>query len=153
GWAGHTAPKIAPGDSFVVYLNPDRAGTFIYHTHQDEGVQLTSGLYGPFIVLPPGVAYDSSTDHILLIGRAGATPDAPALLNGGATAAPMAWQVGTTHRLRLINITANDVEDVALVQDSTVQQWRLFAKDGAEVPEAQATVRPARLTMGPGETY
>jgi FtsP/CotA-like multicopper oxidase with cupredoxin domain len=54
GEAGHTAPRIAPGDSFVVRLNPDRAGTFIYHTHQDEGMQLSSGLYGPFIVLAPG---------------------------------------------------------------------------------------------------
>src|SRR5262249_50535705 len=61
GSPGHTAPRVAPGDSFVVFLNPDRAGTFIYHTHQDESVQLSSGLYGPLIVLPPGAVYDSSS--------------------------------------------------------------------------------------------
>src|SRR5262249_48179423 len=153
GSPGHTAPRVAPGDSFVVFLNPDRAGTFIYHTHQDESVQLSSGLYGPLIVLPPGAVYDSSTDHVLLIGRGGASPDAPALLNGQTSAAPMEWSAGTTQRLRFINITANDLEEVTLLQDSTVQEWRLFAKDGAEVSPEQATLRPARLRMGPGETY
>jgi FtsP/CotA-like multicopper oxidase with cupredoxin domain len=153
GSAGHTAPRVEPGDSFVVRLTPDRAGTFIYHTHQDEGVQLASGLYGPLIVLAPGAAYDSSTDHVLLIGRGGASAEAPVLLNGTTTPAPMEWSVGTTHRLRFINITANDVEEVTLLRDSTVQQWRPFAKDGAEVAGAQATPRPARVRMGPGETY
>jgi FtsP/CotA-like multicopper oxidase with cupredoxin domain len=153
GSPGHTAPRIAPGDSFVVRLNPDRAGTFIYHTHQDEGVQLSSGLYGPFIVLAPGEVVDSTTDHILLMGRGGAGPDAPALLNGALTPAPMEWSAGTTHRLRFIDINPNDPVEVTLLRDSTVQEWRLFAKDGAEVAAAQAGPRPARLTMGPGETY
>jgi FtsP/CotA-like multicopper oxidase with cupredoxin domain len=71
GDEGHTAPRIAPGDSFVVRLMPDRAGTFIYHTHQDEGVQLSSGLYGPFVVLAPGEVRDTITDRIFLIGRSG----------------------------------------------------------------------------------
>ncbi len=153
GSPGHPAPKIAPGDSFVVHLDPDRAGTFIYHTHQDEGVQLASGLYGPLIVLQPGAVYDSSTDHVLLIGRGGADSAAPALWNGTTTPAPLDWKGGVTHRLRFINITANDVEDVTLSQDSTVLAWRPFAKDGAEVPAQQAAPRPARLRMGPGETY
>src|SRR6185312_13254351 len=52
GWGKRTAPSIAPGDSFVVRLHPDRAGTFIYHAHTNEVTQLPSGLFGPLIVLP-----------------------------------------------------------------------------------------------------
>jgi FtsP/CotA-like multicopper oxidase with cupredoxin domain len=153
GRPGHTAPKIAPGDSFVVRLNPDRAGTFIYHTHQDEGVQLSSGLYGPFIVVEPGKTVDSTTDHVFLIGRGGAAPSAAVLLNGASAATPVEWRAGTTHRLRFINITPNDAADVTLLRDSTAQHWRPFAKDGADVAPAQMADRPARVTMGPGETY
>ena len=153
GSPGHTAPRIAPGDSFVVRLTPDRAGTFIYHTHQDESVQLSSGLYGSLIVLAPGEVYDSGTDPVFLIGRGGPSPDAPALLNGTTTPEPLDWKVGVTYRLRFINITANDIEEVTLSRDSTVQQWHPFAKDGAELPPQQAIARPAHLRMGPGETY
>lgn len=153
GSPGHTAPRIAPGDSFLVRLKPDRAGTFIYHTHQDEGVQLSSGLYGPLVVLAPGAVYDSVTDRVFLIGRGGPDPNAPVLLNGTTNPEPLSWTVGVTYRLRFINITANDVEEVTLARDSTVQQWRPFAKDGADLPPLQAVARPSRVRMGPGETY
>ena len=153
GVAGHTAPQIAPGDSFVVRLQPDRAGTFIYHTHQDEGVQLLSGLYGPLIVLAPGETYDTTTDRVFLIGRGGPGEGAPVLLNGTTSPAALDWQVGVTYRLRFINITANDLEDLALSRDSVAVQWQPFAKDGATIPEPQALARPARQRLGPGETY
>ena len=156
GWSGagrHTAPEIAPGDSFVVRLKPDRAGTFIYHTHQDEGVQLLSGLYGPLIVLAPEQTYDTTTDRVFLIGRGGTGDAAPALLNGTTNPPPLEWRVGVTYRLRFINITANDTEEIALSRDSTLIQWRPFAKDGAELPEAQTQARTARQRLGPGETY
>ena len=155
-WSGegrHTAPKIAPGDSFVVRLNPDRAGTFIYHTHQDEGVQLSSGLYGPLIVHAPGATYDSTTDRVCLLGRGGPGAGAPGLLNGTTNPATQEWKAGTTYRLRFINITANDVEDISLSGDSALAQWQPFAKDGADIPVQQALVRPARQRLGPGETY
>jgi len=57
GWSGtqgHTAPMIEPGASFVVKFTPPTAGTFIYQTHLDEIRQLSSGLYGPLIVLEHG---------------------------------------------------------------------------------------------------
>jgi FtsP/CotA-like multicopper oxidase with cupredoxin domain len=153
GSPGRTAPRIAPGDSFVVRLKPDRAGTFIYHTHQDESAQLSSGLYGPLIVLAPNEVRDSVTDRVFLIGRGGPSPGAPVLLNGTTAPQPLNWTVGVTYRMRFINITANDVEEVVLSRDSTVQQWHPFAKDGAELPSEQAVARPSSLRMGPGETY
>lgn len=155
-WSGGpagTAKPIAPGDSFQVRFTPRRAGTFIYHTHQDETQQLASGLYGPLVVLGPGAARDTTTDLVFLIGRGGPGPQAPALLNGSTAPAPLDWKVGTTYRLRLINITPSDRERIGLMADSALQEWRAFAKDGADLPPEQATVRPADLFLGPGETY
>jgi len=39
------------------------------------------------------------------------------------------------------------------VTDSVQQQWQPFAKDGYELPAPQATLRPALVIMGPGETW
>ncbi|MGI9076911.1 MAG: multicopper oxidase domain-containing protein, partial [Gemmatimonadaceae bacterium] len=83
GWRKKVAPTIAPGDSFVVRMTPDRAGTFIYHTHVDELVQLLSGLYGPLIIVESGARMDT-TERILLMGDGGPRPGVPPFLNGKA---------------------------------------------------------------------
>ncbi len=155
-WSGGpagTAAPIAPGDSFLVRFTPRRAGTFIYHTHEDETQQLASGLYGPLVVLGPGAVRDTMTDLVFLVGRGGPGPQAPALLNGSTAPAPLDWKVGTTYRLRLINIAPTDRERIALMADSSAQEWRAVAKDGADLLPEQATVRSANLLLGPGETY
>jgi FtsP/CotA-like multicopper oxidase with cupredoxin domain len=151
--AAAIAPPIAPGDSFLVRFTPLRAGTFIYHTHQDESQQLASGLYGSLIVLPAGATRDTTTDVVFLVGRGGPGPQAAPLLNGSTAPAPLDWKVGATYRLRLINITPSDRERIALLADSTVQAWRAFAKDGADLPSHQRAVRPAEQQLGAGETY
>jgi FtsP/CotA-like multicopper oxidase with cupredoxin domain len=153
GWGTRTAPPIAPGDSFVVRLTPDRAGTFIYHTHSEEGPQLASGLYGPLLILAPGAARDTVTDRILLLGVRGPGRDAPPAVNGDTAPPPLALRAGTMYRLRFINITPSHFRDVRLLADSAVQRWRPFAKDGADLPAHQAAPRPAQVTMGAGETY
>ena len=50
-------------------------------------------------------------------------------------------------------ISAASNKLVKLVTDSAQQQWRPFAKDGYELPPAQATLRSAVVIMGPGETW
>ena len=39
-------PWIEPNQRFVAKFTPPRAGTFMYHTHFNDFVQLSSGLYG-----------------------------------------------------------------------------------------------------------
>ncbi|HEV8149268.1 MAG TPA: multicopper oxidase domain-containing protein [Gemmatimonadales bacterium] len=156
GWSGdpgHLAPAIAPNDSFVVRLTPRRAGTFIYHTHADELQQLASGLYGPLIVLEPGQALDTVTDRVMLLSRAGPSPDAPILLNGIPGSVPLEFRAGVRYRLRFINIAASSPFSFRLVADSTVLAWRAVGKDGYELPPAQAVPVAAQLRMGAGETY
>ncbi len=155
GWSGsgtRVAPMIAPAESFVVRFTPDRAGTFIYHTHAHESNVLNSGLYGPLLITERGERVDSIADRVFLLGFGGPGSDAPPWVNGSAAPAPISLEVGRTYRFRFINITPNGQDDVVLKADSVVQQWRAFAKDGATLPEWQATMRPARLHMGAGET-
>jgi manganese oxidase len=157
GWSGdsaHVAPLIAPGDSFTVHLTPDRAGTFIYHTHAAEAEQLASGLYGPLIVLAPGERWDAEHDRIFLMGWGGPGEHAPPFLNGSAAPEPVRLRVGERYRLRFINITPSNNQRLRLLADSTTPTtWRLFAKDGAQVSPAQAVELSADLRLGAGETY
>jgi hypothetical protein len=61
---------------------------------------------------------------------------------------------GVPHRLRLINITANNVAiTVQLVQRFDPAHWTLISKDGATTPDSQRTPRPARQIVSVGETY
>ena len=160
GFGGNTqqmAPAIEAGQSFVVTMTPPRSGTFMYHTHWHDVAQLAGGLYGPLIVLEPGQTYDPGVDHILMVGYNGVLiPEqrAPYALNGRTTPDAVVMRAGVPNRLRLINITANNVGLTAsLMSEFETVQWKLVAKDGAEVTAAQKTVRLARQLVSVGETY
>jgi FtsP/CotA-like multicopper oxidase with cupredoxin domain len=157
GWSGtpgHIAPMVQPGDSFVVTFTPPRAGTFIYHTHLDDIRQLSSGLYGPIIVLEPGQSLDPERDRIMLVSVRGPSDNTPILLDGDADPAPIELEQGIRYRFRFINITPHDpLLTVSLLAGSSPVTWRAIAKDGADLPVSQATERPARQTVSVGETY
>jgi FtsP/CotA-like multicopper oxidase with cupredoxin domain len=144
---------IAPGKSFVAQMTPPRAGTFIYHSHMDDIKQVSSGLYGPLIVLPPGQQFDPETDRVLLISRAG-PGETPIWLNGSRAPKIGAFRVGTTYRMRLINIVPeNPPINVSLTAAGVPATWRAIAKDGADLPLAQREARPAEFVISVGETY
>ena len=154
-WSGsgsHIAPPIAPGDSFVVRFTPDRAGTFIYHTHSAETNQISSGLYGPLLVLPENAVRDT-TDRVFLLGEGGPQDDAPPFVNGLASPPPVELRAGVAHRFRFVSIGASGRKLVRLLAGSTVQQWRAVAKDGADLPPQQATTRVGIVDLRPGETW
>ncbi|MDQ6828394.1 MAG: multicopper oxidase domain-containing protein [Gemmatimonadota bacterium] len=161
-WSGHDKeilPSVAPGDSITVRFSAPRAGTFMYHSHFNEDEQISSGLYGPIIVLDSGKTFDPATDRVLLFSSAGTTenviagPWAPTLLNGEAQPAAIDLRAGVTYRFRLIDITSDVNTVVALLDGKTPVRWRAIAKDGATLPAWQATMRPAKLLFDPGEIY
>jgi manganese oxidase len=154
GWSGtpgHLASAIAPGDSFLVRFTPPRAGTYIYHSHSNEGYQISSGLYGAIVVTDSGSAYDPATNRIFVLGGDG--PDHyRARVNGMRDPAPETLTVGVTYRFRIADINPDWRVIASLISDSTTLRWRAVAKDGADLPVHQATMRAARVLMGPGET-
>jgi FtsP/CotA-like multicopper oxidase with cupredoxin domain len=157
GSRGHIAPPVEPGRSFVVRMTPPRAGTFIYHTHWHDEAQLAGGIYGALVVMEAGERYDPATDHIVVIGLNGVLIDGarePFALNGRASPAPITMRAGVPNRLRLINITPNNVALTAFLVDrfETVR-WKMLAKDGASVPSPQSEPRIARQQVSVGETY
>jgi len=148
-------PAIEPGGSFRVRFTPPRAGTFIYHAHLNDEVQLGSGLYGALIVLEPGAKFDTASDHVFIVSRGGADElKAPRLLNGGSNDPPtLYWHRGQRHRLRLIDITANNPALFSLKGPSDLIQWRAIAKDGADLPASQAVMQDSQQSLWSGETY
>jgi FtsP/CotA-like multicopper oxidase with cupredoxin domain len=155
GWSGagrHVAPPVAPGDSFVAHLLQPRAGTFIYHTHLGDLVQLTSGLYGAIVVLEPGQRFDPRTDHVFVAGWDGDADPPHLLVNGDSLPKPLELAAGTTHRLRFVNIGAAGFVRFAMKRDTSLVRWHALARDGADLDAAMRVERPAAVVLNVGQT-
>jgi FtsP/CotA-like multicopper oxidase with cupredoxin domain len=157
GWNGvgdKRAPPVEAGHTFSARMIPPRAGTFMYHTHWHDAAQLTGGVHGPLIVLPPGETYDPATDKAFLFSQGPGEPFGAAmiLMNGVPQPNTLQLKVGTTYRLRFMNITpsVNNLR-VALRQVGRPVEWRQIAKDAAEV--APGTMRLAEQEIAVGETF
>jgi FtsP/CotA-like multicopper oxidase with cupredoxin domain len=159
GSKGHILPSVGPRDSITIRFTPPRAGTFMYHSHFDEATQIAGGLYGPIIVLDSGQKFDPETDRVLVFGIAGPVtnvvigPFSNYLMNGKAQPEPMNLAVGKRYRFRVINITDDGPMALSLNAGDKPVQWRAVARDGATLPERQATFRPAMLISDPGQIY
>jgi FtsP/CotA-like multicopper oxidase with cupredoxin domain len=165
GMPGSITPLIMPGQAFAARFTPPRAGTFIYHTHAHDDTQLSGGLYGALIVLAPGERYDPATDHVFIAGYDGPGDTGqrePIVINGAAATVPAAvpgprphaLRAGVENRIRLINITPNNVALTFVLTDGVrVLAWKPLAKDGADLQPAQQAVRDARQLVSVGETY
>jgi FtsP/CotA-like multicopper oxidase with cupredoxin domain len=148
------SPAIEPGKSFVARFTPPRAGTFMYHTHWHNFLQLVGGLYGPLIVVPRGQQFDPETDKIFMLSLGGVDDrKAPVLINGNPQPEPLQLKAGTKYRLRFMNILPLTRGMVSLLDGSSPVRWRAIAKDGADLPPAQALVQEARQAVSVGETY
>ena len=147
--------QIAPADSFVAEFVPPRSGTFPYHSHLNDRHQINSGMYGAIIVTDH--KRDLVHDHLIVTGGGGPTVEEKlespyGLVNGQRSPAPLHLTAGETHRLRFVTIHPDWEIHYTLRNDSTIARWRAIAKDGADIPAALATMRPAQVAMGPGET-
>lgn len=160
GWSGYgrrTLPMIAAGDSLTVRFTPPRAGTFMYHSHSNEFQQISSGLYGAIVVVDPARPRDPDTDRLMLFSDDGPTinflkPPPATLLNGRAVSDTLELRAGTPYRFRLINIRTDYVLALGLFEGDSPLEWRIVAKDGADLPAHQVRTTPARLEhFAPGE--
>ena len=76
------------------------------------------------------------------------------MVNGSRTT-QLTLKAGVANRLRLINITTNfGGLNVSLIRNNQSISWQAFAKDGADLPATQQTIRPAfAQQVSVGETY
>ena len=162
GWSGmgkEILPSVGVGDSIVVRFTPPRAGTFMYHSHFNEFQQITSGLYGPIVVLEPGAKYDADLDRVIMVSDAGPTrnfitgPFPAQILNGSEHPAPLEFQSGKRYRLRVIGITGDLPTEVTLSDGTKPIEWRALARDGMDLPPSQAKTSPAHLRLDPGQIF
>ncbi len=154
GDGNQVTPAIKPGASFVARFTPNRAGTFIYHTHAADPKQMSGGVYGGLIVLEPGESFDAEHDRLLVIGTRDVSFFATQItVNGSQELSPMLFSRDTPYRLRVINIALNLAANVRLGSEQHLAKWRAVAKDGATVPARLAVPSDARLHIASGETY
>ena len=167
GFGSRITPMIAPGDSFVARFTPPRSGTFIYHSHVDEPRQHRAGLLGALIVRDSAPA-DASEDLVFFIKsareRTEPTDPVPLEINGSMDPDTLVLRAGRTYRMRFVGLqvrfpsatvrlTARPDSVFATGPDSMLVHWRPVAKDGADLPEAGRSLRPAQQIVTMGETY
>jgi manganese oxidase len=157
GWSGSPgklAPMIQPNDSFIAEFTPPRAGTFIYHSHMNELLQSNSGMYGVLMVTDSAHPFDPRIDRIILVGGGGPGNIEKRSLGvvNGRIDPRLDFEAGTTYRLHIVQIHPQALVQFVLGTDTTMARWTPVAKDGADLPAAQAVARPAYTMMGPGET-
>ena len=148
---GKMSPPIQPGEKFTYKLTLMRAGTYIYHSHMNDVHQVSSGLYGPIIVLKENEIYDPKTDHYYVVGWKNSGTGIE--LNGSFENPPTQYaRTGEPHRLRLIHIApAGDVK-ISMLKDSTPVLIKFIAKDGTDLPPLQQIFLKESQNFGVGET-
>jgi len=68
GVAGLTQPAIQPGKTFVYEFIAKRPGTFMYHPHADEMVQMAMGMMGVWVTHPKDpTLYRVDRDYVFLL--------------------------------------------------------------------------------------
>ena len=127
----HVQRPIAPGATFTYrYRLPD-AGTFWYHSHVNETVQVERGLYGALIVRGP--------DEPLLDGERVLVFDDVELDGQGQVKPPGRWiesHDGREGHIRLVNGRREPLLDMAA---GRVERWRIINA---------ASARYLRLSIG-----
>jgi len=154
GAGARVTPLIAAGDSFAVRFTPPRAGTFIYHTHTDETRQQYAGLAGALVVSERSRPRDPARDIPLVITESRSADGKLTTLVNGSAAPQLVLRVGTTYRLRIVQMgVTRAIDRVELWRDSVQARWVPVAKDGADLPVSARVSTVARLRFGIGETY
>ncbi len=157
GYGTTILPAIPAGDSLTVRFTPPRAGTFMYHSHNNEMQQISSGMYGAIVVLEPGKKLDPETDKVFVFGDEGPTinvirgPFAGMVLNGQRKPAEMELKAGTTYRFRMVNIRAEGGVMMSLMDGEQPAEWKMVARDGADLPAQQLKTTPARWGFASGQ--
>jgi len=151
---GKMSPSILPGEKFTYKLTLMRPGTYMYHSHMNDAQQVSSGLYGPIIVLKENETYDPRTDHYYVAAWKTIEPRSmqDVELNGSYEQPIQNARLGQAHRIRFINIAPAGEIVVKMMKDSIPVPIKFIAKDGTDLPALQQTMIKKSQLLGVGET-
>jgi FtsP/CotA-like multicopper oxidase with cupredoxin domain len=146
GVGGLTQPYVKPGATARYEWTLRQHGTFMFHSHHDEMVQMGMGLIGMFVVHPRQPSADQRVDRdfSLMISewsiKAGtARPNVLEMsdfnvltINGKVfpSTAPLVCKTGDRVRLRLGNLGATDHHPMHIHG----HRFRVTATDGEDIP-------------------
>ncbi len=145
GVGGLTQPQIQPGETYVYEFTLRQHGTFMYHPHADEMVQMAVGMMGMFIVHPRKAHSAIDRDFAIMLHEWAIHPGTyrpdPAVMldfniftmNGKVFPAvtPMVVKTGERVRFRLGNLSM-DQHPMHLHGFA----FKVTATDGGPIPEA-----------------
>jgi FtsP/CotA-like multicopper oxidase with cupredoxin domain len=163
GVPGVTQDPIEPGETFTYEFTAKPAGTFMYHSHFEGDIQVSAGLFAPFIIDPKDPqANPPAVDKVLMISEW--------LKKDGQTYAPMPMS-GMEPNYFTINGKAFPATETITVKKGERVRLRLIgigqfihpmhlhgfpfkivATDGHSVPEA-AQLTKDTVSVAPGERY
>ncbi len=145
GVGGITQRSIEPGETFLYEFVLKQHGTFMYHSHHDEMVQMAMGLMGMFVVhprvpkepLPDRDFVYMLSEWALKVGTERPDPNEMKdfnVLTFNAkvfpATAPMVVRTGQRVRIRIGNLSAMDHHPIHLHG----HVFTVVATDGGEVP-------------------
>ena len=128
---------IASGDTFVYRFTPPDAGTFWYHSHFNEIVQLERGLYGALVVRSPE---EPTFDHERVL-----VFDDVELADDGQIRAPGGWiesHDGREGNTRLVN---GKQEPELTMAAGQIERWRIVNAASARYLRLSIGGRPFRI--------
>ncbi len=163
GVPGVTQDPILPGETFTYEFVAKPAGTFMYHSHFEGDVQVSAGLYAPFIIDPKEPeANPPAADVTLMISewllRDGQTFSAMPMsgmepnyftINGKAFPATETITVKKGDRVRLRFIGIGQFIHPMHLHGFP---FEIVATDGHTVPEVARLIKDT-VSVAPGERY
>ncbi|GIV67061.1 MAG: hypothetical protein KatS3mg047_1454 [Bellilinea sp.] len=162
GVPGMTQAPIEPGETFTYEFIAKPAGTFMYHSHYEGDVQVSAGLYAPFIIDPKEPANPPDLDITLMIsewrvqnGRTYAAMPMSGMepnyftLNGKAFPFTETIEVKKGQRVRLRFIGIGQFIHPMHLHGMA---FKIVATDGHPVPET-AQLTKDTVSVAPGERY
>jgi FtsP/CotA-like multicopper oxidase with cupredoxin domain len=147
GVSGLNQRPIRPGETFRYEFVLRQFGTFMYHSHFDEGTQMAMGQMGLIVIHPrKGYTNQPNRDYAMMLSewmvKVGTSrPDANAMegfnvltINGKAFpgTVPLLASLGDRVRMRFGNLSAMDHHSIHLHG----YYFKVIATDGGQIPEA-----------------
>jgi len=147
GVAGLTQPAIPPGETFRYEFTLRQSGTYMYHSHFDEMVQMGLGTIGMFVVHPraplgPGVDRDFSLMLSEWAIKPGTRRPDPTVMNDFniftingkvfPATVPLVVRTGQRVRIRLGNLGATDHHPFHIHGHA----FRVTGTDAGRIPES-----------------